>query len=513
MANLGLRNSLVPINLLPLDVLLLIPTHLTSLSDRLRVTFVCHHWRQAFVQHGPLWSKLHLSSWTDRDLLAKLLERAKQSPLNISLYYFGSELNRCVSLLSPFAKQIKNLTAHDARGDGIPNLSAVMSGSLPLLHTLTIEDFEGDANSHSIPTSPLFKGATNMKKFVLKASSSLPLSCFTFPNLTTFNFRTLNESETFPALLLLNFLEASPLLEEIDMGIANDISYEGVPPDRVLVLPFVKHFHLIIANNRFNWELPTYLSCPSAERTSFERRLGLTFAGRKIPKDIYPSSLPWTAIVRQYTAGTVDRVVLKFFADDEVTCRISFYSSNQTSLQLFYPHSIGKDGCRDVILDACDLFSQACRTIRDHPLLKNVRILCIRGGELPAENLKLSANDVGKLFGSLGPLEELILDDCDLRPYLDPFFETPLFPDAIQPISFPPIKKFSIIIPMESLCGNETHATAVVKLANSQHARGMPFEVVVLRPPAPSWVVEQLMLSVNTVVCDEAPSDGDEDRY
>lgn len=71
----------------------------------------------------------------------------------------------------------------------------------------------------------------------------------------------------------------------------------------------------------------------------------------------------------------------------------------------------------------------------------------------------------------MGPLERLDLGECDLHSYLDSFFETPLFPDAIQPTSFPPINKFTIINPIQSLFDNEVYAAAVVKLAKSQQAR------------------------------------------
>lgn len=502
-----LRNSPTTINLLPLDVLLLIPTHLASLSDRLRVTLVCRRWRRVFLQYAQLWSQLHLAGNTNQDLLTTLLERAKRFPLDITLDYSEPPIHG-VALLSPFAQQIGHLTVNDACGDDIQNLSMAISGFLPSLHTLTIEDNGDDASLRppSAPIYPLFEGAANVKEFVLDTFNSLILPHFAFPNLTTFKFLTWERLEAFPASLLLNFLEASPSLQEISMEITRDICicHKDVPLDRVIVLPCVESFYLNIMNDSSGWELATHLSCPSAERAGFVCRLRSAEDGDKIPEGIYPPSLLWSAIARQYTMGTVNKVVLELKEDEDPTCSIIFWSSDEVSLDLFYDHSVAGSDDRDMPLDArigTEVLSRAFRTIRDHPLLTNVRILCIKGGGLIGGDLELAAKDIKKLLGSMGPLEELVLIDCDLQPYIGAFLETSPLPDAIQPTSFPTVKEFTIINPIQSLCDDEAYASAVVELAKSQHARGVPFEVVTLRPPASDWAVVELLLSVNTVEC------------
>ena len=140
--------------------------------------------------------------------------------------------------------------------------------------------------------------------------------------------------------------------------------------------------------------------------------------------------------------------------------------------------------------------SQAFQTIRDHPLLANVRHLRIRGGNLAGGNLELVTNAVGRLFGSMGPLENLTLGGCDLRPYLDAFLDTPLFPEAIQPTSFPPIKELAIINPVQSFHDDKVYAAAIVKLARSQCSRGVPFERVKLEAPP---LISELAAVVDTV--------------
>ena len=469
---------------------------------------MCRLWRHTFLQHAPLWSQLYLARKTDQDLLATLLERVKRSPLYITLEYSEIPVPG-VALLSPFSQQIKDLILSDASQEDIQELSAALSGPLPLLRTLNIEDngHDEDYTSPLTPTSLLFEGAVDVKEFVLHVYDASSLSHFLFPNLTTFVFWTCRELEVFPLSLLLNFLEASPSLQDIEMLIAGDVSYRDVPRDKVLVLPRVKDFLLNFTGYGSSWELATYLSCPSADHVGFGCNLLWANHDHNFPEDIYP---PWNAIVRHYTKEIVDQVELQLQVDGELAGSIAFRSPGEACLALRYSHPIRESGARERI--GSDIFSRASRTIRDHPRLKNVRHLFIRGGNLLSGNLELAANDVGKLLGSMGPLEDLDIRDCDLRPYLDPFLETPLFPNAIQPTSFPPIRALTIDNPVQSLSDDEGYATAVVKLAKSQHARGMPFELVILPPQVPSWVIEELLLSADAAECSEMSPDEDQDQ-
>ena len=110
--------------------------------------------------------------------------------------------------------------------------------------------------------------------------------------------------------------------------------------------------------------------------------------------------------------------------------------------------------------------------IRDLPLLANIKHLEIRNGIRVPFSIRISgytgvtpiANEVGRLFKSLGPLEELTLRRCDMGPYFTPS------------VVFPPIKKLRISQP--ECPPREGYEAAIVGLAESQHALGVPFESV-----------------------------------
>ena len=503
---------LTPVNRLPLDVLCLIPMHLASLNDLLRVTFVCRHWRRTFLQHAALWSQLYLTGRMNRLLVNTLLRRVKRSPLDITADYCESPI-RGVTLLSPFSQQIRSLELKLATPGEVQDLSVALSGPLPLLHTLDIDAtrYPDDPVSLVAPTLPLFKNAANLKNFVLYIEEFPSLRHFTLFNLTTLDFSTCVNA--YPVSELLDFLEASPTLRWIRILVEAYQFSEDVPPGRIIVLPCVKTFSLDITSYSPGCEIATHISCPFAKHVEFAHEP--ESPGDYVPEAIYPSSAPWNAIVHQYTKGTVEQVMLEMTMNEvfHIDCSITFRSSDNATLKLCYTHyNVDEEYEMEAILEERlpRILSQAFQTIRDHPLLANVKHLHIRGGNLVGGNLKLVTNAAGRLFGFMGPLENLTLDGCDLRPYLDAFLDTPLFPEVIQPALFPPIKELAIINPVQSFC-DKVYATAIVGLTRSQYTRGVPFERVELRTTVPHLVIDELAAFVNTVEWDdETLSDVDE---
>ena len=81
------------------------------------------------------------------------------------------------------------------------------------------------------PSLPLFTSAVNLKQFVLHSRKSPFLNHLVFPNITTFKLSVAPDEEgfwAFRALELLEFLEASPTLQNVDVGITPTISLEDV---------------------------------------------------------------------------------------------------------------------------------------------------------------------------------------------------------------------------------------------------------------------------------------------
>jgi hypothetical protein len=468
------RNSFVPINRIPLDILPLIPTHLPS-NDRLRASFVCRRWRRTFVQCAELWSQLSLSMG---EVYTKtFLERAKGSALDIIVSYEPPV--SVMRLLSPHAEQIRRLSfVHNQLRD-IQRFLEVNSGPLPLLHTLELFTLEENSPAGfgrmTYPSPLFFSNAVNLKAFRIHSSSmsSPPFNCFAFPNLVLFDLSA-SPLQRFSASRLLDFLETSPMLRTVHMKVTTEISLEGVPQDRVVTLPNVETLTLIVTDGRAGYGIAAHISCPSARFTSLSHRresIGV------IPEEIFPPPVLWNAIVHQYTRSPVEEVTLDVRTASIVTCKLTLRSADSTILELY-----SKVAGFDLLLGEVhhEVFLQATRTIRNHPRIANTKRLHIRHSVRSTETTEVSriANEVGQLFKLIGSLDELTIHHCDLRPYLCPFLPGH---DAEEPAVFPPTKKLTISHPPCLSDADEQCTTAMVGLARSQHALGTPFECVVIR--------------------------------
>jgi hypothetical protein len=480
-------NTFVPINRIPLEVLSLIPTHLSREDDLLHAASVCRHWRRTFTQHAALWSQLDLTIKRSDHYVKTLLERAKGSALDIRSAF----LDRAdtLALLSPHAQQFGTLELVYDYWSDIQRFSEAASGPLPLLRTLRIDVVEMlDPETVDSPSLPLFNGAVNLKNFVLRSEGIPSLNRFAFPNLTTFELSVM-PVEGFPISQLLNFLEASPTLRTIRIEIAAEILLGDVPPERVVVLPNVEIFS--VTQDEPGYRIVAHVSCPSMRRVSLVHEQDVE---AEMPQEIFPTSATWDTIDPRYMASTIDEVALGMTTtgDDIVSCSLSFLTPGSPTLELGY-RMIPVDGYQEETMLSkrekhSQVFSHALKAIRTHPHVRNIKRLRIwdiwnRRGTLAPRQLRYIAREAAELFEFVGPLEELVLD-IDLRPFLSPFFDPPELQASTKLGVFPSIKGLTITEQPEKPFDEECVA-GIVELAKLQHMRGVPFERVVFHTKFP----------------------------
>jgi len=435
-----------------------------------------------------------------------LLERAKGSALDVIVSRkdpIGS-----MTLLPPHNNQIRYLDFACNNWVDIQRFSEVNPGPFPLLRTLivnAVEEINLDGTGLiTFPSLPLFSTAVTLDKFHLHTEGSPFLSHFAFPNLTTFElFAVLGEE--FHASELLNFLEASPMLQAVDVKIAANISFEGVPPERVVVLPNVEAFCLDVTDGGPGYRIAAHLSCPSAKCTSFVHEKDID---ETTPQEIFPTLVSWNTIVRQYATSPAEEVTLEIKIDPNpvITCSLIFRSPDATVINLIFRVIASDEDEDEFDLPPMEMhnevFSQASKFIQDHPQLANVKRLRICHSFLSIGSTEDAhiANGLGRLFKSLGPLEELTIYCCDLQPYLPPSFHTPEFSGIEEPVVFPPVKDLTITHPLFS--SDEQCVAAIVGLAAWQHLLGVPFERVTIRMGrTPAAMAEGLRQWVGTVYC------------
>ena len=486
-----------------MDVLSLIPTHLDQQKDRFRASFVCRHWRSTFIQRAELWSQLFLSN--GKVYTTTLLGRAKGSALNITV---GSpDPTSTLKLLSSRSEQIKTL----ALSSHIKEFSEAVPGPYPLLHTLTIKVSDGPGML-TLPSHPLFSDAVNLKVFRYHSYSNraLLLSPFVLPNLVSFDLLTLGP---FEVSQLLDFLENSPTLQKVHMDIVGYPSPEGVPQERVVILPNVKHLGLTVTSGGSGDPISAHISCPSARLTSIKHERDYYHPVDR-GYDILPL-VPWEA-------NSVNEATLEIATGQAIKCRLAFRLLDGAIIELCANVTVDDEHADDWDEEDEDeerslpheevykqLFTEATGTIRNHPQLANIKYLRIHHGSHPVGCSEVShiAKEATRLFEALGPLEELTIR-FDPRPYLDSFLAASSR-YIEEKIVFPQIEDLIISHPA-TLTGQQL-VGAIAGLAQSQHAQGIPFGCVTIRDSdMPAGMEKELSPWVGSVkYCHSIPEDWD----
>ena len=453
-----------------------------------------------------------------------LLEHAKGSPLSILVS--GMDSVGTISLLPPYAKQIVNINLENGSWVDIQRFSEIVSEPLPLLRTLNINIQEIDTDDPdemmmTPPSKPLFSGAADLKAFCLHSEESAFLSHFVFPNLTSFELSV--ASEKFHCLQLLDFLEASPMLQVVHMKIAARLSFEGIPDEKVVVLHNVETFCLVASDSYGSHELATDISCPSVKHTS------LTHTGKKEPihailVESFPAPSSLKTIIHQYTRNPIEEVKLGIEADiydKTIACSLTFLSPDATVIKLRfevtgddedqnyvdkdYEGGKGWEGSFPAVY--CNTFIDASKSILDVPLLADVKRFHLYGLFGSGCTMDVAAR-LGELFRSLGTLEELTICRCDMRLCFSPFLCRSEIPGRKKPDAYPLVRVLTISDPK---IFNGDVAAGLVKLAKVQHERKVPFEHVTVRmndPPAK--MEESLRPWVGVVNCCNVPDGGEE---
>ena len=353
----------------------------------------------------------------------------------------------------------------------------------------------------ALPSLPLFSGSLNLEEFdwYLDFTSMFgtdlvgSLDNFVFPNLATFKL-TAFPSGSIAASDLLDFLKASPTLRTVEVRIDGDMIPPDIPRDTV-VLSNVETFSLHSVDNMWHvYESAIHVSCPRAKYTSLIN--AISDDQMRYGQDVFPDPASWNTIVRQYTASPVEEVTLEITSARpgiDTAFSLAFQSPDATVIRLgFEVFGSGRGGL-ELSHEEVDLeiFTQACRTIRSHPLLSYVRRLRIKDvtGVLGLGSTQAMAEVVEELFGSLGPLDELIIHGCDLEMFLAPFIENP----ALQSLErvFPPVKELTISEPL--IMDEQRCADGLVELVKSQHELGKPFERLTVRAERISTTTEEML--------------------
>ena len=234
----SMRNTFVPVNRTPPEVLALVPDYLEGHDkdkNLIKLTHVCRNWREIFISHPSLWTRL---DFKDVDKTRVYIERSKYAPLEIHLSLFYQE--EAFLLAIPHIRRLKTLSVYGDPMELLPVLAEYFSCPLPFLDGLCIH-----FPYYGTPTLPdeLFNGNLSSLRELTLAGVTTPPPWRDLSNLTTFNLSDVLGNKILLTQLL-DFFESAPYLRHIHLD--NSLpSSSDAPSERVVLLPHLRDLSII----------------------------------------------------------------------------------------------------------------------------------------------------------------------------------------------------------------------------------------------------------------------------
>lgn len=235
-----MRNALVPVNRLPVEVLQQIPSWLPYASDIFATSHVCRYWRASFLSYSELWTYLNCRS--DRATRA-LVERSGVAPLDIVIGPGYSPNAFCYTI--PHVGRWESLDVRVLSNEIGPVFAALTGpGSAPKLTNLTIIPTMGYSEGGMMTLKGKILGGLlpSLRQLSL-CSLKVDLHKLTAPNLTHL-FLASTRPEFIDMTALLGFFERSPLVEEFELRYPGPTPPNLAHPDHVVPLLHLRHIVL-----------------------------------------------------------------------------------------------------------------------------------------------------------------------------------------------------------------------------------------------------------------------------
>ena len=275
----SLKNTLAPINRIPVEVISLIPDYCHEhCADQVLIalTHVCHGWRDMFTSRSSLWTRLDS---LDLDKIRTYIQRSKSSPLDVRLQHIDDNCD-LEDVLPPVIPHIPRLKSLVVRAHVSHVALSNLRNCAPFLEELDINNI---ADLTPALGNKLFGGdLSSLRKLRLRGfTTHLPWN--NMANLRDFNLSCPDGCEIIVTRLL-DFLESAPLLytvtlENLIPGSSN------APPARIVPLP---HLNSLTITDEQPSILLKHLSIP----VGASLKLWLFFEGEFPLRDYLPETSP-----------------------------------------------------------------------------------------------------------------------------------------------------------------------------------------------------------------------------
>ena len=383
----------------------MIVTYLSGYETLIGLTHVCTHWRRVITTCPTFWTDIRFGGKDMIDSLANLFfERANGCPLDVYISpppyrrRILAPRHHTIPTLSP-GKRIKTLRMNSGWVEILEVLGR-WADALSPLQSLDLSVMEA-SSFPSRPTIFLGDALTDLK---LSGVAVPGLGYIRAPNLTTFGLWD-NSQTSCSVTTLLDFLEATPALEEVSIEGSSLTTHDFPPPNKTITLP---HVRLILLGLRRACQLASHLVCPSLMDT----RLVDAFP---VDPAVGIFTPPFHQLLGQYSVEMINRVAMTI-SDQEALkeCFLQLGTPSDTRFLIGYEtqESFDSDEDPDPSWTFSVLFNQALSALLSLPL-HNVVTFTIDVAPSPYDDT-IDPTDIvtrfAAVFKQCPKLHEVVLD-------------------------------------------------------------------------------------------------------
>ena len=254
-----MRNALLLVNRLPVEILQQIPSWLPYVRDIIAASHVCRYWRTAFVSSPELWTHLDCNS---NRATRTFVERSGVSPLEIVINPGFSSEAFCYTI--PHVKRWDLLDVRALSDEIVPVLNTLTGPvSAPRLRDLIVVPMGGYDSTGMIHLKGKILGGElpSLRRLYL-CNLKLDIHKLTTPNLTHL-FLACTRSEFINMTALLDFLGRSPLIEAFELRYPGPSLVELAHPDHIVSLHHLRRVILWDRGSMYlhHLNLPTGVHC------------------------------------------------------------------------------------------------------------------------------------------------------------------------------------------------------------------------------------------------------------
>jgi hypothetical protein len=231
----AIRNTHIPVNKLPPEILSRVLKHQDRKSDLVVATHVCQYWRSTLTSSPSLWSRVDVLSKHDLDRALTYFERSKSTPTDVRVDMWPSEHLEKLKYLTPHIARTRSLTIDGSR-TGILATSLLFQDPTPSLQQL-----EMHCRGSFVPLPPTFFGqqAPPLRSVTLHGICPALESPFPFPHLTELCLGLPLDTGPFPITSFFRLCSNCPRLRKISVdvfsGTFRDVALGQIIPLESLV--------------------------------------------------------------------------------------------------------------------------------------------------------------------------------------------------------------------------------------------------------------------------------------